>query len=194
VTVTSTQYRRAIRIYADNAAVARDVTLPAVKRMIVLEADSGNAASVSFKVGSASIVMAAGERVVAFTDGTANGLVQLTVAASALAFDPQLWIPGKPDAGAVVLNMNARRAFSIPTNMTGSAVGATTAATGSSVFTFKKNGSSFGTATFAAAGTVATLSVTATTFAIGDIFSIEAPGSQDATLEGVRLNFAFTRT
>jgi hypothetical protein len=79
------------------------------------------------------------------------------------------------------------RAFSFPTNLAGSYVLADTAATASYVITFKKNGVSFGTATFAASGSTATLSVTATTFAAGDVFSIEGPATADVTLADVQI-------
>lgn len=95
---------------------------------------------------------------------------------------------GKPDAGATVFMALAVRSFNIPSSFTGSQAKASTAATASSVFTVYKNGSSIGTFTFAASGSTATFSGAGGAVAAGDLLTIVAPGSQDATLA----NIAFT--
>ena len=96
------------------------------------------------------------------------------------------WQPGKPAAGATVKRFVAFRAFSIPSGVTNAKANAGTAATASAVFNLQKNGATFGTMTFAADGTVPTwAAATATSFAAGDVFSIVAPASQDATLADI---------
>lgn len=71
---------------------------------------------------------------------------------------------------------------------------ATVAATGSTVFTINKNGSAAGTITFSAAGTVgAWLSTGAQTYAAGDILTILAPNTPDATLANIGFTFVGTR-
>ena len=93
------------------------------------------------------------------------------------------FLNGKPGASAVIDRYIATRAFSIPSGATGSQFKGGTAATASTVFTLAKNGAAFGTATFAAAGTSATFAVAvAVAVAAGDVLTITAPGSQDATL------------
>ncbi|RUW41532.1 hypothetical protein EOA37_09735 [Mesorhizobium sp. M2A.F.Ca.ET.015.02.1.1] len=83
----------------------------------------------------------------------------------------------------------ASRAFSLPSALSGSHGGAGVAATASTVLTIKKNGSSAGTATWAISGTVPTLAMASpTSFAIGDVMTIVAPGTPDATLANVSLS------
>lgn len=107
-----------------------------------------------------------------------------------LTSEPPIIIPGtvsgKPTNGQIVCVFPAPIAFTIPAGLSGSRMVAGTAATGTSVFTLKKNGTSFGTMTFAAAGTTATLSAaSATAVSTSDIITITAPGTADATLANV---------
>lgn len=95
---------------------------------------------------------------------------------------------GKPDAAATVFMLQSARSFTIPTNFTASQAKASTAATASSVFTIYKNGSSIGTFTFAASGSTAAFSGAGASVVAGDLITIVAPGTQDATLA----NIAFT--
>lgn len=75
VTVTSPQAQDAICIKATGATVAgRTVTLPAVKRMLVVEADAANTVPVAFVRGSTSIPVAPGFSVPVYVDGSANGI------------------------------------------------------------------------------------------------------------------------
>lgn len=96
-------------------------------------------------------------------------------------------VAGAPTSSQVVL----RRVFGLPVvfadEFAGSYASAGTAATASTTFTVKKNGSSVGTIVFAAAGTTGTWSTTGTTvsFAAGDLLEIVAPASADATLAAV---------
>lgn len=94
---------------------------------------------------------------------------------------------GKPAASEIVCAMVFTRAVKLPASLTGSVWKAGTAATGSSAFDIRKNGSSIGTITFAAAGTTATFTfASAVSFASGDVLTILAPGTQDATLADLR--------
>lgn len=72
-------------------------------------------------------------------------------------------------------------------SMAGSRVFAKTAATAQTDFDLRKNGVSFGTIRFAAAGTVATyIGVSATSFdGVDDYLEILSPGSADATLQSL---------
>lgn len=99
------------------------------------------------------------------------------------------WISGMPGAGAVVKRFIAARSFSIPSAVDGAVAKANIAATASAQFTLAKNGSAFGSMTFPAAGTVATFAAeTATNFVAGDLLTITAPASQDATLADIAFN------
>lgn len=112
----------------------------------------------------------------------------ISVSSTFTPYDICSCVLGKPDAGATVFMALAVRAFNIPSSFTGSQAKASTAATASSVFTVYKNGSSIGTFTFAASGSTATFSGAGGSIVAGDLLTIVAPGSQDATLA----NIAFT--
>lgn len=90
---------------------------------------------------------------------------------------------GAPASSEVVLRAIATRAFTVPIDAAGSQMTAGIAATASTTFDLARNGTNFGTVQFAAAGTIATWTVaSATAFAAGDILTIVAPASPDATL------------
>lgn len=89
---------------------------------------------------------------------------------------------GKPSASAVILRMPAVRAFTLPTNLSGSQGKAGAAATASATFNIAKNGTNIGTMVFAASATTPTFTLTATSFGSGDVLTVTAPSSQDATL------------
>lgn len=100
------------------------------------------------------------------------------------------FFPGKPTASLLVLRLVMSLKVSLPALLTGSNVSAAVAATASTVFDLQRNGASIGSVTFAAAGTVATFTFTTkSTFVPGDIFSIVAPATPDATLSDI--SFAF---
>ena len=97
-------------------------------------------------------------------------------------------VVGKPAVSSTIKRFIAGRAFSIPSGVSGAVAKSAVAATANTVFTLAKNGTSFGTMTFAVSGTVPTwAAATATSFVSGDVLTLTAPASQDATLA----DFAF---
>jgi hypothetical protein len=93
---------------------------------------------------------------------------------------------GAPTGSAVILRFTSVRTVFVST--TGNEATAGTAATASAVFTLYVNGFSFGTMTFGAGSSVATFSIASTqTINPGDIFTIVAPSSADATLADIAL-------
>lgn len=78
----------------------------------------------------------------------------------------------------------------------GATAKAKTAATGSTTFTFKKNGSSFATCVFSAAGTTGayTQASDATFNGTSDILEIDGPATADATLANYSLILLGVRT
>lgn len=87
---------------------------------------------------------------------------------------------GKPANSEIVLSAIAPYAFTIAQG--NCSAKAQVAATASTVFQLKKNGSNVCTLTFAAAGTTATIgSVSGGTVAAGDVLTIHAPATADAT-------------
>jgi hypothetical protein len=144
-------------------------------------------------------VVTQGSTAILVCDGTdvLSQIIEGIPAGSTEPFIVGAWKNGAPTASERVLG------FVIPGGLTGLqiAAGATnsqaeaeTSATAQTDFDLQKNGSSFGTIRWAAAGTVATfVSVSLTTFAAGDTIEIQAPGSPDATLANLYFTLFLTR-
>lgn len=102
---------------------------------------------------------------------------------------------GTPAASEVLLRYVFARTTTFADEFAGSQASAGTAATASTVFLVKKNGSTVGTVTFAASGTVGVFATTGTTvsFAAGDVIELQGPSSPDATLANISFTFAGVR-
>jgi hypothetical protein len=101
-----------------------------------------------------------------------------------------VWIPGKPLVNETLYRtqINNDTAFTIPAGGGNCLGNATTAATANYTIDLKKNGTSNGTLTWVANSTSATISIaSAVTFASGDIMSLEANATADATLANVSI-------
>jgi hypothetical protein len=196
-TVTAAQFRRNVKFTVTGASVARTVTLQAIKRLFLVDVPSTNTANVGFIVGATTVTLVPGSKSLMYTDGSANGLAQLshaTTGAFTLPFDLHVYFPGLPTASAIILYTSALRTFTLPANLSGSIVKSLTAATASTVIDIQKNGVSFGSITFALGATDATFSTTATSFAVDDELKLVAPASPDATLAGIAIDLYGTRT
>ena len=82
VTVTAAQYRRAVKISVTNVSVPRALTLPAVKRAIIIDNVSANTDVVTITVGTTTIDLPKGDVGWFYTDGTTNGLQQIGAGSS----------------------------------------------------------------------------------------------------------------
>jgi hypothetical protein len=119
-----------------------------------------------------------------YTAGTGVSITNNVISATAptIPYDIASAILGKPAGAAVVMRFVAVRAFTIAAGATGSVAKAATVATASTTFSLQKNGTQFGTMVFAAGAAAGTFTVASTTsFAAGDIMTIVAPSSADAT-------------
>jgi hypothetical protein len=106
-----------------------------------------------------------------------------------------MFLAGTGTNGEQALRFVVPVAFSVPSGGAGSAGSARVAATSSTTYTAKKNGTSFGTFAWAAAGTAATLTIGSTTaFAAGDVLTIDGPATADATLADIAITIAGTVT
>lgn len=109
-----------------------------------------------------------------------NNVISAT--APAIPYDIASAILGKPAGSAVVMRFVAVRAFTIAAGATGSVAKTASVATASTTFSLQKNGAQFGTMVFAAGAASGSFTVASTTsFAAGDILTIVAPTSADAT-------------
>jgi hypothetical protein len=90
---------------------------------------------------------------------------------------------GKPTADAVLQSYVFAAPTIIPAGFSGSQGAAATAATAAATLNIRKNGANIGTVIFAASATTATFSMnSATDFDTGDVLTIIAPATPDATL------------
>jgi hypothetical protein len=105
-------------------------------------------------------------------------------------YDMGISIPGTPTASQVICTYPMPRSVTFPAGMGSSRAAAGTAATGSTVFSLKKDDVEFATCTFAASATTGTFSGDLSAFAAGEVFTLVAPASPDATLADI--GFALT--
>jgi hypothetical protein len=101
---------------------------------------------------------------------------------------------GSPTASQVIERYIFATPVTFPAGLTGSYGAAGTAATATASFTIAKNGSAIGTMAFAAGATSATFAMsTATSFAGGDVLTIVAPATPDATLANLAWTLSGTQ-
>jgi len=96
-----------------------------------------------------------------------------------------------PTASEELLRHLFTRSVVFGVDFAGSLAKADTAATASTVLSVKKNGTEIGTITFAIAGTTGTLESdgVAASFAAGDVMTVVAPATPDATLAKIAATF-----
>jgi hypothetical protein len=80
------------------------------------------------------------------------------------------------------MRLVAVRNFQFAANFTTSLSKATTSSTAAASFSIQKNGVQFGTMSFAAGGVTGTFTSTLTSFTAGDVLTVVAPSTADATL------------
>ena len=124
----------------------------------------------------------------------ANGLPQDSGIATPLPIDIGGTYNGTFSASVVVCRLPMTRAVTFPASLTGSQGVLGTAATAQTDFDIQIDGVSFGTMRFAAAGTVATfIAASQQAFAAGEVLTVIAPGSPDATAADLGFVLAGTK-
>lgn len=89
----------------------------------------------------------------------------------------------KPTSAEVILRHPAPMTFKLPASLTNSQFKAAVACNATATFTLKKNGGSIGSVQFGTGATSGTATFSSQiSFAVGDIFTIEAPNPADSTL------------
>lgn len=76
VTLTDAQYRGYVLFRASGNTVARNLTVPAIKRLVVIDNTNGTAV-LSIIVGATTLTLSAGEKAIYYTDGTTDGLIRV---------------------------------------------------------------------------------------------------------------------
>lgn len=103
-------------------------------------------------------------------------------------YDIVVDIPERPASGATMAKWVAPSLVTFKAGLAESRGDADAAATVSSVFSLKKNGTQFATATFSATNDTAIFACASdTAFAAGDVLTIIAPNPRDATLANIAL-------
>ena len=115
---------------------------------------------------------------------TANGGIDLALGqpVTGIPYDIASGVSGPIGASQYVAYFLSPRSINIPANFSGSLASVLTSFTSAATFTIYHNGTSVGTISFAASGTVGTFSTaTAFTLAVGDELTIQAPSTADST-------------
>lgn len=102
------------------------------------------------------------------------------VATLGLARGFSFYCGGVPDASEIIFQWIAPYAMTL--SQANTIVKAQTAATASTTLTLRNGASSIGTFVFGVGGTTATITISTPAVAAGDVITITAPASQDATL------------
>lgn len=187
-------YKRNQVFVLSGHTVARDFTLPAVKRLVVIKNDGTASGAASIKRGSTTHVLPISETRLYYTDGTANGLYLVTSGTLPIYDLGINRMAGAPTASEVLLDFVFTRSVNYLALFAGSVGVSGVAADAQTDFDIKKNGSSIGTMRFAAAATSATFLGSAVSFAANDRIQVVAPGSPDADLAEVSFTLAGYRT
>ena len=197
VTLTASQYRRHVVFAAVNVAAGRELVLPAIRRVIVVDNTAG-AADLVIRQGATIVSVPAGASQLLHTTGATDGLVAVAPAAQtggAAPVDIALYFPGQPEAAERLLKLEVARGFSLPADLTGSRGHADTAATAEAVCTILKNGAAVGSVSFAAASQEPSFALAGgLALVLGDRLELVAPATQDATLAGLALTLIGTRS
>lgn len=167
--------------------IAGESAVPIEKVWICVN-DTAYALTLTAAGGTETIEIPVGESVIIRHDATDLWLVapNTTGTSADRPYRLALYIRGKPVAGQTVWRQDFDRTVRIPAALAGSAGGAATASTGATpAFSLKKNGSEFGTITYNASATPTFAAASSTDLTTSDVFTIVAPGSQDATLADV---------
>ena len=182
--------------FTGTLTAARTITIPSHAKLIMIENDTTGGYALNVQLPSGTpIAFNSGDLKLLYCDGGANlKLLAMQASASSNPYDIGCSAAGTLAANAVLMRYPMPRAVTFPSGMANSRAIANTAATASTTFSLKKNGTQFGTFVFAASGTTATFTAsTATSFAAGDILTITAPATPDATLADLGIALAGTR-
>jgi hypothetical protein len=195
-TPTAAQVRGAARIAITGATTSgRTVTLPVLKRPLFVSLDASSTKSVSIVRGSSIVTILPGASLYLYTDGTANGLVQMGEFG---LYRAALWVRGVPSNSEILTRFQVKdRPLVLLPDLLGWSVVADVAATASTVWSVRRNGSAVATLTWAISGTLPTLATTgnaAQTFAVDDYFDVIAATSADATLADVSATIVLVRS
>lgn len=208
VSMSAATYRGAMVFYPTNLSTNRTLTLPLVKKMFIFDnRDSTDSVTLKKTDGNSpetatSIVVAAGELFLGYTDGTASGLYGAVLASASaggeitLPYDIPLSFAGTPSAGELMGKLIAVRDIDFEANFSGSSghVGTNPGAT--FAIDVQDDGASIGTLSVSTGGTFTftTTGGTAKTVAAGSRIEFYAPANSpaEATVANIAATLAGT--
>ena len=170
--------------------VARNIIISTKNRLHVAWNNTGGGYALTFKTAAGSgVSVGDGEKKLVYCDGT-NVETIAGLQTGEYPLDIQIFSEGVNTNSELVYLMPMARTSIFPSGLTASYAEAGTAATGSTIYSVKKNGTEFGTVTFAAAATTATFAAASSaSFSPGDLLSVVAPATADGTLADIGFNF-----
>lgn len=182
-------------VFSGTLSAARTITFPAKKKMLLVKNSTTGGYALNMKITGSSVTVSltSGKQKLIYLDGTDIVEIATSEASSSPPYDVGGSYLGSPGSSLVILRFPIPRSVQFPTNLAGSYGVAGTAATSTTTFTVAKNGTGFGTMVFAGSATTATFTGTQTTFVAGDILTLVAPASADATLADIGFAFAGLR-
>jgi hypothetical protein len=174
----------------------RNVIVPLVKKIYLVQNATTGGQDILFKT-----VSVGGGVIISPNTGTAGGFVAVYCDGTYLVplFAPQSWditvfAPGVGTNNQVLYYAKMNRPFIAAQGAGQSIASAKIAATASTTFTLKKNGSAFATVNYAIGATAGVFTQAAqATFAATDALEIDGPAVADATLAGVSINLNVQR-
>jgi hypothetical protein len=123
-----------------------------------------------------------------------TGSVFVRISMANPIYDLVAYVHDVPAGGSDLARWAIARSVTFATDFAGSNVSAGVAATAETVLTVKKNGTSVGTLTFAAAGTIPTMDGATWSVVADDIVTIQNQATADASLARVSITLAGERT
>lgn len=192
VTLTSAQVRTHVFFKATPVGVGSKMTFPALKRLFVVYNAGGTALDVA--CGTTVVTLNAGLAGLYYTDGTTNGLYEVSSGGGGGGVNVAVFVGGLPGDSELVSQLVVAEDTSFSIGMPDSQAYAGTLATSNASFTLTKNGVSIGTVDFTASNAAGSFSVgSAVTFSAGDRLGVIAPTPQDSTLSDVSITLLGTR-
>jgi len=196
ITLTASQFQQAVTFETLNLTVARDLTVTATKKLFVVDNTAGTAA-LTVKIGTGSVAVPTTETRLCYTDGTANGIIEVGAAGAGGAnpYDVGMFLPGVPTNSQLLLQYVFVRAVDFPDEFVGSKGLVGTNPTAAATIDVKKNGTSIGTISITTGGVVTFVTAGAgvENFVAGDKLELIAQASADATLADISITFNGTR-
>lgn len=129
-----------------------------------------------------SLTMTAGAQVKNEDGSKFTGAAVYDIAGSTLS---------QPKDGATIMRFIANRAFRLPAALPNSVGESKTAPAAQTIYSVQKNDVEIGTMTYGAGANSATFSLASDTdFAVGDVFSVVAPSTADASHNDLHFTFA----